>query len=171
MKLFDLLPEHRALLELVDEQTGGELTPDVEANLDAFFAEIGDAEAVKLDSYAGLIRTLESQAAAAQAEVDRFQMVKRAAENAAKRLKERVKVYLELQGRTKAVTAAGRTFAIQKNGGKQMLQIDLPPEELPKQFQKVVVQADEEALRVRLEVGEPLEFARLLPRGTHLRLK
>lgn len=171
MKLFDLLPEHKALFDLIDEQPGGELSPDVEQSLDRFFAEIGEAESVKLESYAGLIRTLEGAAAVAQAEIDRFAMAKRTAENAVKRLKDRVKAYLELTSRTQVKTAMGRTFAIQNNGGKLPLDITIPATDLPARFQRVTVSANEDAIREVLESGEPLEFATLKPRGSHLRLR
>ena len=175
MKLFDMIPEHRALLDLIEEVPGGELNPEAEAALEAFFAEIGEAEAPKLDSYAYVIRTLESQAAVAQAEADQYLSKKKTAENAVKRLKDRVKLYLEVTGRTKATTTTGRTFAIQANGGVAPLdlsdRVKSQPETLPSQFQRLKVEADTAAIRKALEDGEVLDFATILPRGNHLRIK
>lgn len=169
MTLFAIGDELRAVLDLVDESA--ELPPIVEQ----WFAEIGDAEAEKLDAYAGLIRSLEGEAAVAKAEAEQFQAKAAARENAVKRLKDRVKLYLESTGRTKAVSKAGRTFAIQANGGKLPLVIDpaVKPEDLPREYQRITVGYDTEAIRDALEDGLefPKTFARLKPRGNHLRVR
>lgn len=169
MKLYDLIPEHKALLELIDEQPGGELSPETEAALDAFFSEIAGDEAAKLDSYVHVIRTMELKAAAAQSEIDQYTARKRSAEAAVKRLKDRVKTYMEITGRTKVTTATGRTFAIQKNGGNPPMDIDsdVPAEFL---FQPPPV-PDRELILAALKDGKELPFARLLPAGTHLRIR
>lgn len=169
MKLYDLIPEHKALLDLIDEQPGGELSPESEAALDAFFREISGDEAVKLDSYVHVIRTMEMKATAAQSEIDQYTAKKRAAEAAVKRLKDRVKTYMEITGRTKVSTATGRTFAIQKNGGNPPMDIDsdVPAEWL---YQPPPV-PDRDAILTALKEGQDLPFARLLPTGTHLRIR
>ena len=79
---------------------------------------------------------------------------------------------MELTHRAKLETATGRVLAIQKNGGKQPLVVDwLPLEELPERFQKVTITEDREKIAEALAAGEELTFARLEPRGTHLRIK
>lgn len=173
MKLFDLIPEVHALNSLIEENDGEILNEEAEKALEAFFAEIAHDEAAKLDSYVNVVRLYESKAAAAQAEIDQYQARKRAAENAARRLKDRVKLYLEITNRTKVGTVTGRTLAIQKNGGLSPLDVDasVRPEDLPEQFQKVVVSVDSDKVRAALEAGEVLEFARLKSRGTHLRIR
>ena len=174
MTLFQIGDELRAILELVDE-TGGELPP----TLEQWFAEISQDEAVKIDSYYGLCKSLETEATVATAEAEQFQAKAKARTNAVKGLKDRMKLYLELQGRKEAVGTSGRKAAIQANGGKLALTQTLaanPNDMTAKEVEvcderffltKYVLNTEE--LRNALESGEVCSTAKLEPRGTHLR--
>lgn len=167
MTLFAIGDELRAVLDLVDESA--ELPPVVEQ----WFAEIGDAEAEKLDAYYWLIRQLEGEAAVATSEAEQQRAKATARENAVKRLKDRVKLYLESTGRTKAVSAKNRTFAIQTNGGKLPVEYTTlaDPEWVPPEFVVVKKSIDGDKVRAHLESGKELEWASLGLRGSHLRVK
>jgi len=90
-----------------------------------------------------------------------------------KRLKNRLKDYLEFTGRTKAHTETGRTITVQANGGA--LPVITPPDidirGVPEQFVKVIRSLDLDAVREELKSGAELPFAQLGQRGTHLRIK
>lgn len=169
-KLFDIGADLMALSDLLDE-SNGEITPENEPILEAFFAELENDQAVKLEGYVGLIKTLEGEAAVAKATAEQFQMKARSRENSVKRLKDRVKMYLEVTNQPKAVTEKGFTLAVRANGGKQPLDLDdLRIEDLPPEFRKITVTVDTEKIREHLEAGGSLSFARLQPRGNHLRI-
>ena len=174
MTLFQIGDELRAILELVDE-TGGELPP----TLEQWFAEISQDEASKVESYYGLCKSLETEATVATAESEQFQAKAKARTNAVKGLKDRMKLYLENQGRKEAVGTSGRKACVQANGGKVALTqaIALNPNDMSaaevtrcdERFLKPKVTLDTEAVRSALEAGEVIEMAKLEPRGTHLR--
>ncbi len=165
--LFAIGDDLAAIYDLVDE-TGGELTPDLEA----WLAEIEHDEAAKCDAYVHLIKTAEMEAAAAKAEAEQWLARAAARTNFSKRLKERMKLYMEASGRTKIATATGRTLAIQANGGKVPMVLHTDDTSLlPKEFTRVIVTPDNEKIREALESGAPLAFAHLEERGSHLRIR
>lgn len=171
-KLFDIGEDLMALSDLLDE-SGGEITPENEPIFDAFFAELQNDQALKLDGYVGLIKTIEGEAAVAKATAEQFQMKARTRENSVKRLKDRIKLFMENTRQQKATSAKGFVLAIQNNGGKTPLDIDesTRPESVPEKFQRVTVTIDADKVREALEAGEELSFARLQPRGSHLRIR
>lgn len=63
--LYEITDDLRRMLDLADE-TGGEL----DAAAAEYLATVEAEEAVKLDGYANLIRTLEMEEAAARAEAE-----------------------------------------------------------------------------------------------------
>ncbi len=172
MKLFDILADHTAILDLLSERDG-ELPDDEAASVvDSWFADIAAEEGKKLDSIVGVIRTLEAEATAAAAEYFRWKQRETTRTNAVKRIKDRVKLYLEMTGRRKVTTADGRPISICANGGKSPLTI-LPgtdPGTIEPSFQRVRVEINTDRVRECLENGVEIAFARLEPRGTHIRV-
>lgn len=170
--LFDIGEELRALNELLEERDGDVSDPAVEQAIDQWFTEFVGAESAKADAYVGYIRTLEGEIAVANAEIEQFRMK---AQSRAKRvtwLKDRLKLYMELTGKTKIPTAAGRVVAIQSNGGNQPIKLNLLPHELPAEFLRVTVEPDLDKIRESLLAGgEATKFATLEPRGSHIRIR
>lgn len=173
--LYEIGEDYKALEELLLEG-GAELDAEAALAFDRLFADFADFatdEAAKAESYYRIIRKFEMEAAAAKAEAEQYAMMARVRANAAERLKARMKAHLEFTGRKEAVTASGKKFAIQANGGKLPLKIaeGLDVETLPAEFVRVIKSVDAEAVRAALEAGEDVKFATLEARGTHLRIK
>lgn len=170
--LFEIGADLVALDNLIDE-TGGELAnPEVEQAVESWFKELAVAESTKLAGYCGYIHQLDMEAEAAKQVAAVYQSKAKTRESRIAYLKNRMKEYLTGTGRTKVQTADGQTIAVQKNGGKQPIEHDpIDPNELPDQFVKIVRQPDNDAIRKALEGGEVLPFSRLLPVGTHLRIR
>jgi hypothetical protein len=174
--LYAITADLHQLNDLLDEIEGdlsrlGEMEPAVTGWLEL----LGEEQAAKLDGYVGLIKTLEMEAAAAQAEKEQWQAKEKARTARADYLKAKLKQHLEATGQLKVQTASGRVVTVQKNGGVQPLEIKpgTDPLDLPPQFVRVVTEysVDKAQVRAALERGEPLNFAELLPRGTSLRVK
>jgi hypothetical protein len=72
---------------------------------------------------------------------------------------------------TPRIDTARFTVAIQKNGGVQAVDVQVPATKLPEKYQKVTVTADNEALRADLVAGVKVEGAALVARGSHLRIR
>jgi hypothetical protein len=157
-----------AFQRLLDE-SDGELTPEVEAALDQWFAELSDARDQKLDAYAALIRECTLRASVRKAEQERLALRVRVDEKLAKALKERLKLFLEVQGISKVETQRYR-ITVCKNGGKQPLEVNADPSALPAVCQRITIAPDLDAIYKHLESGIPVAGCRLLPRGKHVRI-
>ncbi len=165
--LFQLTAEILAAYDGVDEAQG-EITPE----MDAALGTLQEAEHVKLDAYYALIRTVKMEADAADAEVKKWADRRDARYRLGESLKARVYAHMTATGQAKITTLQGNVFAVQANGGKRPLKMHTDDaKEIPADYRKVVILADVEKIRAELESGEPLEFAHLEERGTHLRIR
>lgn len=161
-----------ALDELLTE-AGGEVTPETEAAIDGWFAELMADQAKKLDGCVWYLKQLESNEAAAKAVVDQFQMHARVEANKRSRLRDRVRDFLIATNQLKAETTSGFKLAVQKNGGKTPMEID-PDATIPAEY---LVQPpphpDMDKIYAALKDGQELPFAKLCPEkvGCHLRIR
>ena len=151
-KLFEISEDLLTLSDLLEEQEGD--VTETEAAFDTWFAELGSERDEKLDGYAWLISSLESDAEALKSEIERLRARKSAFENKAKSLKSRLEAFLKIQGIEKIQTTR-HTFALQKPGGKpKFILADIfaeHPEELPEGFRRVKFEADLNAIREAVE--------------------
>lgn len=85
MNLFELTAE-QARIEALLEENGGEITPEIEEALTL----TAEALPKKVDSYGVIIRQFAAAEAACDAEIKRLQGLKKTAQNAQKRMKERI---------------------------------------------------------------------------------
>lgn len=163
--LFEIGTELQAIMSAI--QDDGE----IDGQLAEWMDRIADEEAEKLDAYVGLIRMLEAEEAVAKAEAEQFLAKAKARAIKVKFLKERMRDHLINTGRDKVATKAGRVLKVQANGGNAPFEIDpIPLKDVPFEFVKVVREPDREAIREALVKGEELTFARLLKKGSHLRI-
>lgn len=167
--LLEIGDDLTALLELIDESPDGELSPEMEQSLEAWFAELAEARDEKLDNYGGLLRDLTLRIAARREEKERLAKRVQAGENLIGKLKDRLKLFFELQGLAKVETRR-YTISVQKNGGVQPCEVTVPASQLPERFQQIEVAVKTDVLRAALVAGEEIEGARLLPRGSHVRV-
>lgn len=167
-RLLELSDELAAFLALV-EANGGEIGTDAQDSLDAWYERLSEDIDAKADAYGNLIRSLELEQKALDDEADRLTRRATAKHNAARRLKERFKLFLEQQGRRTLETARHR-FTICANGGKEPVKVECDPADLAAEFQRHKVEADVDALREALKAGAVVFGARLGERGSHLKL-
>lgn len=167
--LLSITADVRALLELIEE-CDAELDAATEASLDDFFREVKAAEGEKLEGYCRLVRTLELRAAVRREESERLIKLVRSEENKARRLKERLKMHMELT-QAKRIDTATYRITLVANGGKSPLELPPDAKELPPEYQTVLVESNNEAIRDALESGVKVPGCRLLERGRHVRLQ
>ena len=170
--LIDITEDMRALDDLLEE-AGGDVTDEsVSQYVEKVVGEIEQDFNEKVDGYVAYIRHLELQAAARQEEAERLKKAADASKNAAKHLKDRLKVVMEMNGRKKA--GFKRTATVAGNGGKVPIEYPngMPEgEQVPGQYRRIKIEVDTDALRADLEEGKDVGFAKLGERGTHLRIK
>ena len=100
-----------------------------------------------------------------QAISNQFQAKATAHNNLAKRLKQRLLDDMQQHGIKKVNTGI---FTIREQvNGVASLEVEVPPEQLPEEFQKIEI--DTATLRAALEFGEEVDGA-YLKKGTHLRI-
>jgi hypothetical protein len=171
--LFAIGADLLALDALLDECGGDVSDPKVEAAVEAWHAELAADEAAKLDGWVGWVEPLEREAKAARAEAAEFAARAQARERAAAAAKARMLDHLLATGRTKAVTASGRTISAQQNGGLPPVVIDpdADPATAADRLCQVHRRIDPASVRLALQAGETLPFARLGERGFQLRIR
>lgn len=164
----DLLELKRRLEAVVDEH--GEIRPEDEEALTAWFASLGEQRDEKVDSYVALIRELQLRSMARKEEAERLLARVRVDTNLADRLKARLLLFMQQQSlRTLETTRYKLTVA--GNGGKQGIAVDDNwSETLPTVCRKVTESPDMENIRSLLEAGVPIAGCRLVERGNHLRI-
>lgn len=165
--LYEITAELQAIDDLLIENGGDVTDPAVDEIITAWMEKAeGDFEA-KVDNYCALIREVEARGNARQQEMERIKALATSDFNTVAKLKQRLKVHLEVLGRLKVQTPR---FAVSvcKNGGVQPIEID--EDGVPQNFLKWVSSPDGEKIREQLKAG-PLDFARLQERGSHLRVK
>lgn len=169
--LLDITTDMAALDALLAE-SGGEITPDTEATLNQFFAEVETNLAGKVDAYCTLIAEMEARAEVRKAEAKRLADRARVDENAAAALRERLRFVWESRQLGKVQTAR-YTVNLAKVGGKQRLDLRVGVEDLPAWAvtTETVTTANTDAIRAKLDAGESLPFASYMERGTRLSIR
>ena len=174
MSLFDLSSSAAIMKFWMETESktddAGELTGEIDTTIDDLLKELEGSIETKIENYCWLIRELEGRALVRQAEAKRIRNLALTNENMVKSLKERLKFFFETQSIQKLEC---KTFkvSIANNGGVQPLVVDVPADQLPVQFQKITIEADNSSIRKALEMGTEIEGVKLLPRGTSLRIK
>jgi chaperonin cofactor prefoldin len=159
-----------------------EITGDILALQEMLEAELDDPQMLqdtlegvqgeyefKLESYCKVIKNLEADAEALKNEAKRLTDRRKVLENNIDRLK---KAMFESMKATNTPKVKGQLFtvAIQKNGGKLPIIVDVDVTELPDELVKVVESPDLEAIGKLLEKGES-PLAHYGERGESLRIK
>jgi hypothetical protein len=168
--LLEIADDVRALSDLLDGLDGGEIQAGDQATaLDKWFDEIGGAEKQKLDNYAALIRECELRAAVRREEKERLAKLVSAEDNKARRLKDRLKLYLEITGKKKIETDRYR-ISLCGIGGRAPLDKPADARALPPRFVITRYEADTDAIRAALEAGEEVDGCRLKDRGSYVKI-
>ena len=161
-KLYELTSDLMTLQEMLE----GDI--DDQCLLDTLEAVQGEYE-IKLESYCKVIKNLEADMDALKAEAKRLTDKRKTLENNIDRLKKAMFDSMKATG-TDKVKGTLFTVAIQRNGGKLPVIVDVDVSELPDELVKVVESPDLDAIGKLLEQGESL-YAHFGERGESLRIK
>lgn len=160
-RLHDIAGDVLALEDLLLEG-GGEWTPEVEA----LFNEVHGSLESKVDGYAALIQEWTLDAEKWKAEEARVAGHRKARENAAKRLKDRLCQELLFMGVPKVET--GR-FKVAVQRAAPSVAVLVPASELPAEYRREIpatCEADKKALADALKAGVDLAGIAQLNEGT-----
>ena len=162
--LYQLTDDYLTLLEMAEDPD-----MDEQALMDTMEGIEGEIE-IKAEGYAKVIRTLEGDAAACDAESKRLRNKKQTIENNIKRMKSALQMAMEATGKTKFKTALF-SFGIQKNPAAVVMDEGYI-ENIPERFlipQDPVI--DKRAIKEALKSGEDLEGIAHLESTSSLRIR
>lgn len=122
----------------------------------------------KIENYGFVIRNLESDSDALDAEIERLMDRKKTTDKAIDRMKEMVMNALKATDKTKLTTPHFK-FTVARAGGKTPVKIT---GDVPHEWCKVKYEPDKDKIRTAMEEdGEIFEFAELGERKEYLRMK
>lgn len=162
--LYVLNAAYQNLMErLYDEELPEDAIIDT---LDSIEGAIED----KADGYGKVIRMIEADIDGIKLEESRLYARRKSLERKKELLKGNLFDAMKTVGLAKIKTALF-TVSISKNGGKRRVELDVPIEALPAKFQKVTIEANNEALRELLADRESCEYCHLAEQGESLRIR
>ena len=162
--LYQLTDDYLTLLEMAEDPD-----MDEQALMDTMEGIEGALE-IKAEGYAKVIRTLEGDAAACDAESKRLRNKKQAIERNIDRMKKALQYAMEVTGKTKFKTALF-SFGIQKNPASVVIDEGYI-ENIPDRFLiPQDPQIDKKAIKEALKAGEDLEGIAHLSETYSLRIR
>ncbi|MBP3342279.1 MAG: siphovirus Gp157 family protein [Peptococcaceae bacterium] len=162
--LYELDAAYRQLQErLYDDEYDDQAVIDT---LDSIEGAIED----KADGYGKILRMLDADIAEIKQEETRLSARRKSLERRKEVLKGNLFNAMKTVGVPKIKTALF-TVSIRKNGGKRSLILDCGVDKLPPEFQKVTIEANNEALRQLLGDSESCEYCHLAEQGESLSIK
>ena len=161
-RFVDLVGEYNDLYDLM---TDPEVDEDV--LLDTLEGLEGEIE-VKAEGYLNVMDRISMEITACEKQVDEWTQRLEVRQNRLKSLKARIVAAMESIN-MKELNAGDRIFKLQTNGGVQPMEVG--KEAVPDNYQRIIYEPDMKKIRDTLESGKELPFARLEPRGKHLRIK
>lgn len=162
--LFNLTAELQHIQSVMMNSEGDELPQELIEWLDS----TQEGFDRKVEGYCAVIGELEAIAAARKTEADRIYALGQLSQNHADRMKVALKDAMLKLETPKLETTRYKVW-VQNAGGKLPLQIE--EEDVPHDIKKIQLVTDKEKIREMLESGAQLPYAKLLPRGTVLRIK
>jgi hypothetical protein len=151
ISLYELTSEHRLICDAIEE-AGGEITPEIEAML-----AINEENFVtKAEGYAEIIAKYAQMAENAKARKAQLDAVQKVAENAVKRMKERILDAMTEYGLQK-VESGVHKFSLRTSKAVEVLD----EAKIPNHYIKVTTAIDKSALRADLMAGVAVEGAEL----------
>jgi len=169
MRLIDISADMQALDDLLAEVGGDVSDPKVAQIVDAWFDELDHSLTAKIDNYAALISTMRARADIRRAEAERLARRAQVDDASADWLAARLLAALDARGMKKIETDR-YAVSIVGNGGKAPLLLD---PEVPAEWTKTVTRTepDRERIRLAIEAGQDVPFARLGERGKRLAIR
>lgn len=145
--------------EVIDKELLNDVLTDTTADYEA-----------KIEAYAKVIKNLTADVEAMKNEADRITARRKALENNIKSLKDRMFESMKTTGNTK-IKGTLFTVAIQPNGGKIPVIVDVDTAALPDDLVKIEEKPDLDAIAAYITAHPDCKYAHFGERGESLRIK
>lgn len=165
-KIQDTADLKRALL-YPDPPEEGDETPDP---VKTFFDKGSDRSRIR--QLAWLVSEIEAEEETYRSLASKFAAKAAACEAASRSVRNGIRDWMVEEG-VREVDLEDRFVELRTNGGLQPVEIqpDLDLQTVPPEFVKTSLSLDTQTVRQSLTAGRELPFARLLPRGVHVRIR
>ena len=172
--LHELTQELKSLLDILESMEDSEIPAELEDAITEILSQRTETEKqthTKIDGYVSLIRGLEAEETAIDAEIERLQARKKSLTNKRDYLKNRLFQFLELMGWNKVKTTFN-TLSI-RQASQAPLIVKCDAKLLPEQFQRVTVDADKTAIKEAIKNGDKdvTKFAEYGEKSTYLSIR
>ena len=177
--LHQLTAELQDLDELIDSIEREEITPELEAELEAAAQQLLEQRdstyeqwLSKVDNYCAAITNRHALSKQRKSEAERLSKLAATDSKRVDWMKAQLQKCLEAQG-VKKLSLHRFHLTISKNGGQLPLKLLCEAAQLPSQFQRIEVSPDNSAIRKALEAGdvEAQKVAQFGERESHLRVR
>lgn len=168
MNLYEIQENISERLERLQERLdNGELPPPDDSEVQELLGLIEGDLADKLEAYRYVALNKKAQEKSYKEEIAKLQQGRKSVSNSLDRLENAILVAMKASGQKKFEFATG-SVAIHKS--PESVRLDIDPEHLPPEFQKVTVEADTAAIKKFLKDGGEIKGVTLV-QGEHLRIK
>ena len=150
MSILDLASGSKILEFWIEKDSAVE--GELDSVLDELLQELEGKIEDKVEAYCRIIRELELTQAARKEESDRIRKLADQDGNTVKAMKGRLMFFFGLQNINKLKTS-NFNLSICANGGNQPIEVNILPELLPAEFQKVEIKPNMETIREALKMG------------------
>jgi len=173
--LHQLTAELEDLDELIDSIEDETIIPELETAVQQLLEQRNntyDQWLIKIDNYCAAITNRHAISKQRKAEAERLSKLATTDSQRVEWMKAQLKKCLEAQG-VKKLSLHRFNLTISNNGGVLPIKLSCEVTELPPQFQRIEVSADNKAIRQALESGdiEAQKVAYFAERETHLRVR
>ena len=161
MKLYDIVNE---LQDFINMNEGLEDEQAYKDTLEALQGELND----KVSQWGRCIRNLEAERDAIKAEADRLAKRAQSLDKRVTHMKEALLMYMKAAG----VTEAGDTIIKAKirTASTAPLIVDIPPEEVPEEYRKTIIEVDKPAIKDAIKHGKEFTWAHMGERSEFIKI-
>lgn len=156
--------------QIIDEIVDAEIAGDTD-EVDALYAELDelyDARDKKHEGYVHVIKNSLNVAKGCKAEADFFAKRATALNNLAKRLKDTLLADLVAYGEKSSV--AGKFKIARQKNSQPTVNVSIPAEDLPTEYQNVTIEPDKTALKDAIDAGADVDGVEIVV-GEHIRIR
>ena len=160
-KLYEIVGE---LQDFINTNEGLEDEQAYKDTLEALQGELDD----KVSQWARCIKNMEAERNAVKEEADRLTKRAKTIDNQVTHMKDTLLMFLKAARRTEAGDTVLKVKI--KRASVAPLELDIPPEEVPDEYKKVVIEVDKSAIKDAIKHGTEFSWAHMGERREYINI-
>ena len=160
-KLYEIVDDLQRFMEIIEDPDGD---PAYKDTLEALYGELDD----KVAQWGRCIRNIEAERDAIKEEASRLTSRAQSLDKRVTHMKEALLMYMKAAG----VTEAGDTIIKAKirTASTAPLIVDIPPEEVPEEYRKTIIEVDKPAIKDAIKHGKEFTWAHMGERSEFIKI-